>query len=230
MPTRSSNAPDAIATAAPLTLVERVTLREEAPSSARPEPPSPTVKAAVCSPRHQSLLPGSEQLFAPGSSATTGAFLSTRIPAIGAAVAELPTASATDFESVAASSFSVPSGTLVVSWNVASAGFWRPEPPSAAVQPIATSTADHAEGADAHASAGAFRSTMNENRADALLPALSVRLSVFVATAADSAPSGSAVRSSKVGLLASPDGPASWAVHDRTTFSPCQPAGSAPQS
>src|SRR6266540_1335798 len=56
-----------------------------------------------------------------------GAFLSTRLPPTGPAVTQLPALSHTWRLLVWASVVSVPSGTLVVSVNEASAGLARPE-------------------------------------------------------------------------------------------------------
>ena len=72
-----------------------------------------------------------------------GAFLSTRLPPIGPAVAQLPSRSHTLRVPVAALAVSVPAGTEVERLKLASAGLARPEPLSLAVQAMLTSFACH---------------------------------------------------------------------------------------
>src|SRR5438552_1230126 len=89
-----------------------------------------------------------------------GPFLSTLLPETGPAVAELPTASATDLLPVDALGVSVLAGTVVLRLNVASAGLARPAPPSEAVQAMLTSAGCQDPSAEPQLTAGALRSTL----------------------------------------------------------------------
>src|SRR5688500_17394457 len=73
----------------------------------------------------------------------TGAFLSTLLPPIGPAVAQLPTLSQTSRLPVSALAVSVPAGTPVERVNAASAELARPELASCAVQAMLTSLGCH---------------------------------------------------------------------------------------
>src|SRR6266545_1970809 len=89
-----------------------------------------------------------------------GPFLSTLLPLIGPAVAELPTASPTAWVPVEALASSVSAGTLVDRENLASAGLTKPEPASLAVQAILTSLPCQFPSALPHETVGAFLSTL----------------------------------------------------------------------
>ncbi len=88
-----------------------------------------------------------------------GALRSILLPAIGPAVAQLPSTSQTTRLSVLAFAVSMPAPTDVTSENDASAGLARPVPESLAVQARATLVACHAPSGAAQAMVGAVLSS-----------------------------------------------------------------------
>src|SRR5579884_1118509 len=92
------------------------------------------------------------------SQVTIGCDLSTLNPAIGPAVAQLPTASHTSRVPLTALSSAVPFGTLVVRVKLAAAPSCRPEPSSLAAQLTVTSKACQAPSGLWHAITGALLS------------------------------------------------------------------------
>src|SRR2546428_351187 len=88
-----------------------------------------------------------------------GAFLSTLMPPIGPAVAQLLIASQTWSEPVEAFEVSLPDGTLVESVKFASDAFARPDPKSDAVQASETSVACQSASGATHWRVGALVST-----------------------------------------------------------------------
>src|ERR1043165_3164076 len=158
-----------------------------------------------------------------------GPFLSTRLPATGPALVQLPTASQTTRLSVEAFESSVPAGTLVESEKLASPAFASPEPPSVAAQAICTSVACQAPSALAHEAEGAFLSTLLPltGPAFAQLPARSQTVRLSVEALAVSVPAATCVESRKLASAGSarPE-PVSLAVHWMEMSVECQrPSG-----
>src|SRR3989442_5674049 len=91
-----------------------------------------------------------------------GAFLSTLMPPIGPAVAQLLIASQTWSEPVEAFAVSLPDGTLVERVKLASDALARPDPESAAVHASETSVACQSPSGCAHWRVGAVVSTSQE--------------------------------------------------------------------
>src|SRR5439155_8736 len=130
------------------TVVESVTVA----GATTPEPPSVAVQLNETLSSCQ-VESGEPQL-------TTGFFLSTLLPAMGPAVVELLTASATTWLPVEALASSVLAGTEVLRVKVASAGLARPEPPSEALHVMSTSAECQAPSALPQTTTGFCRSTL----------------------------------------------------------------------
>src|SRR5258708_33157524 len=112
-----------------------------------------------------------------------GGFLSTMLPAMGPAVAQLPTMSQTWCVLVEALLVSVPAGTLVVSEKLVSAGLPRPEAESEAEQVMLTSLACQRPSGLAHEIAGGVLSIRTIwVLVASTLPALSVAKNETVVT------------------------------------------------
>ncbi len=154
-----------------------------------------------------------------------GAFLSTLIPLIAATVVVWPTPSVSVFVPVDAFAVSTPAATFVESEKVESAEGTRPEPPSAPMQSIVTSTLDQPLGAESQLDVGFFLSTLLPpiGPATVLFPALSKTSLLPVLAFAVSVPAATVVTRLKLASppAASPESP-SDAVQPIETSDACQ--------